>query len=108
MDRSSIAFFWAPRCSSWFPGILNAKVDDAWDGSWRHCFTALLYLAAKPAHVGVDVDGLSCPVHHSTTYGCQMSGHGLPLGIDLSYCCSQGVAPPRGCEAHRPGYLVEH
>jgi hypothetical protein len=32
----------------------------------RHCF----YLAAKPSHAEVDVDGLSYPLHHPTTYGC--------------------------------------
>jgi hypothetical protein len=58
---ASMEFFLAPRCSSQFPGVLGSKVDDAWDGSWRRCFTAWLYLAAKPSHVGVDVDGLACP-----------------------------------------------
>jgi hypothetical protein len=29
----------------------------------------LLYLAAKPSQVGVDVDGLSYPLHRPTTYG---------------------------------------
>jgi hypothetical protein len=29
-----------------------------------------LYLAAKPSHVRVDVDGLTCPLHHPTAYGC--------------------------------------
>jgi hypothetical protein len=45
-------FFWAPRCSSWFPDILGVEVDDVRDGSWRRCFMAWFYLAAKPAHVG--------------------------------------------------------
>jgi hypothetical protein len=40
--------------SSGFPGT---EVDGARGGSWgRHCFTQL-YLAAKPPHMGVDVDG---------------------------------------------------
>jgi hypothetical protein len=51
----------APGCSSQFLGILGAEVDDAQDGSLRHCFVAWLYLAAKPSHMGVDVDGLACP-----------------------------------------------
>jgi hypothetical protein len=29
-----------------------------------------LYLAAKPSHLGVDVDGLSCLLHCPTAYGC--------------------------------------
>jgi hypothetical protein len=41
-DRASMAFFWALECSSWFSGIFGAEVDDAQDGSWRHCFTWLL------------------------------------------------------------------
>jgi hypothetical protein len=27
-----------------------------------------LYLAAKPPHVGVDVDGLAYPLHHPMAY----------------------------------------
>jgi hypothetical protein len=33
---------------------------------WHH-----LCLAAKPSHMGVDGNGLSCPLHRSTAYGCQ-------------------------------------
>jgi hypothetical protein len=65
--RASLAFFLAPRCSSWFPDILGTEVNDARDGSWRCCFVAWLYLADKPYDVGVDVDGLDCPQHHPTT-----------------------------------------
>jgi hypothetical protein len=62
-----MAFFWVPGCSSWFPGVLGAEVDNARDVSWRRCFTAWLFLAAEPTHVGVDVDwlayqALSCPI----------------------------------------------
>jgi hypothetical protein len=53
MDRPSMVFFWAPWCSSWFMGILGTELDDAQDSSLRRCFAMLLYLAAKPAHVGV-------------------------------------------------------
>jgi hypothetical protein len=59
-----MAFFWALGCSSRFSDILGAKVDDARDGSWRHCFMVWFYLAAKPAHAGVNVDRLACPLHH--------------------------------------------
>jgi hypothetical protein len=63
-----------PGCSSWFLGILGTEVDDAWDGSWRHCFAMLVYLVAKPVDVGVDVDGLAYPLHHPMTCGRQSRG----------------------------------
>jgi hypothetical protein len=56
------------------PGFLGAEVDDVRDGSWRCCFTTLLYLASKPAHVGVDVDELACPLHRPTAYVRQTRG----------------------------------
>jgi hypothetical protein len=28
------------------------------------------YLVAKPSHVGVDADGISCPMRHPTPCGC--------------------------------------
>jgi hypothetical protein len=68
MDKDSMVFFFAPGCSSYFLGILSIEEDVAQDGSWRHCFTALFYLEAKPAHVGVDVDGLGYPLHHHMAY----------------------------------------
>jgi hypothetical protein len=61
LSQTTTAFFWGPGCFSSFLGILCAEVDDAQDSSWRHCFTAWLYLAAKPVHMGVDVDELACP-----------------------------------------------
>jgi hypothetical protein len=60
-------FFWAPGCSSRFPDVLGAKRDNGWDGYWRRCFAAWLYLSAKHALVGVDVDGLACP--SASSYG---------------------------------------
>jgi hypothetical protein len=35
---------------------------------------ATLYLAAKPSHIGVDVDGLAYFLHRPTVYSCQMAG----------------------------------
>jgi hypothetical protein len=87
---------WAPDYSSWFLGVLGAEVDDVWDGSWRRCFTTLLYLAAKSTHVGVDVDRLTCPLHRPMACGHQMRGHGLLPGVVLSRHCSGAVAPFRG------------
>jgi hypothetical protein len=57
-----MVFFLAPGCSSRFPDILGAEVDDAWDDSWRGSFMAWLYLAAMPSHVGVDVVRLAFPL----------------------------------------------
>jgi hypothetical protein len=69
MDRASMAFFWALGCFSWFSGAVGAEVDNAQDGSWRCCFMALLYLAAKLVDVGVDVDRLAYPLHHPKACG---------------------------------------
>jgi hypothetical protein len=91
-----MSFFWAPGCSSWFPVVLGAEVDDARDGSWRRCFTMLLYLAAKPTHVGVDLDGLACPLHRPMACSRQMRRQGLLSGAVLSRHYSGAVAlkPP--------------
>jgi hypothetical protein len=102
-----MVFFLAPRCSSQFSSILSVEVDDAQDGSWRRRFVAWLYLAAKPSHVGVDVDELACPLHHPTACSCQMRGQGLLRGTILSHHCSgrwrlSGDVNPPGL-----GYLVE-
>jgi hypothetical protein len=43
-----------------------------------------LYLAAKPSHVGVDVDGLAYPLHLPTVCSHQMRGHGFLSGTALS------------------------
>jgi hypothetical protein len=51
---------------------------------------ALLYLAAKPAHLGVDVDGLACPLHHPMVCDRQMRGEGLLPDVVLSHHCSGG------------------
>jgi hypothetical protein len=66
------------------PGVLGAEVDDARDGSWRRCFTAWLYMTAKPSHMGVNVDGLAYPLYHPRAYSCQMREQGLLQGAILS------------------------
>jgi hypothetical protein len=43
-----------------------------------------LYLATKPSHVGVDVDGLACPQHHPTVCSHQTRGHAFLSGATLS------------------------
>jgi hypothetical protein len=53
------------ECSSQLPDMQNDEVDDAWDESWRGSFKALLYLAAKPSHMEVNVDGLAYPLYYA-------------------------------------------
>jgi hypothetical protein len=96
-----MAFFLAPRCSSWFLDVLGTEVDDARDSSWRDSFVALLYLVAKPSHVGVDVDRLAYPLHHPMVHSCQMRGQGLLPGIVLSLSLQWAVPSFGGCEAPR-------
>jgi hypothetical protein len=68
--------------SSWF---LGAKVDGARDGSWRCRHVVWFYLAANPSHVGVDMDGLVCPLHCPTAYGCQPKAQSLLSDTALLY-----------------------
>jgi hypothetical protein len=74
-----------------FPGVLGSLVFLAlrWTmlekvlmdvTSW--CW---LYLAAKPSHVGADVDGLAYPLHHPMSYSHQTRGQGLLSGTALSH-----------------------
>jgi hypothetical protein len=42
------------------------------------------YMAAKPSHIGVDVDGLACPLHRPTACNRPMRGQGLLSGTALS------------------------
>jgi hypothetical protein len=65
-------------------------------------------LAAKPAHVGIDMDGLAYPLHCPIACGRQTRGQGLLPGVVLSRCCSGVVAPFQECEAPGIGYLVEY
>jgi hypothetical protein len=93
LDRVSRAFFWDPGRSSWLPGILGIKVDDARDGSSRRCYVALArrpYLAIKPFHVGVDVDGLSCPLHRPMACSHQTRGQSFLPGAALSHRVAVG------------------
>jgi hypothetical protein len=49
---------------------------------------AWLYLIAKPANVGVDMDGLAYLLHHPMVHSHQTRGQGLLPGAVLSHCCS--------------------
>jgi hypothetical protein len=44
-----------------------------------------LYLVAKPSHMAVDVDGLSCPLHHPTACWCQTRAQSSWSGTILLY-----------------------
>jgi hypothetical protein len=59
-------------------------VDVAQVGS-RRCHHARLYLAAKPSHVGVDVDGLAYPLHHLVVYRRQMKGESFLSDAAMSH-----------------------
>jgi hypothetical protein len=77
-------FVSAPESSSCLPGVLL--------GSWT--FLAMrwmtpgmipgevasqcLYLAVKPSHMGVEVDGLAYPLHRPMTCSYHPRGQGLP------------------------------
>jgi hypothetical protein len=69
---------------------------------------AWLYLAAKPGHVGVDVDRLVFPLHRPMVYSHQMRGQGLLAGDVLSHHYSGRWRLFGGCESPGLGYLVEY
>jgi hypothetical protein len=50
---------------SLLPGI---DVIGARDSSWDFHHLILLRMAAKPSHMGADVDGLDCHLHQPTNY----------------------------------------
>jgi hypothetical protein len=68
------------------------------DVASRHRF----YLAAKPSHVGVDVDGLACPLHRLMICIYQMRGHGFLSSTALSCCAVVGGGAFLG-DAKPPG-----
>jgi hypothetical protein len=48
------------------------------------------YLAAKPSHVGVDVNGLAYHLHRPIPCCCQMKGQSLLSGTVLSHRIAVG------------------
>jgi hypothetical protein len=60
------------------------------DGSWRRRCFARLYLAAKPSHMGVDVDSLACYLHHPMVCGHQTSGQSFLSSAALSHRVTVG------------------
>jgi hypothetical protein len=93
---TSVSSSWRglPRHASW---ILGAKVEGAQDGFWRRRCFAWLYMAAKPSHVGVDMDRLACPLHRSTVWGHQIRGQSFLSSAALSHrAIVGGGAFPKG------------
>jgi hypothetical protein len=66
-----------------------------------------LYLAAKPSHVGVDVNELAYPMHRPTVCSCQMRGQGLPPDLVLSCHCNRWWHLLGDVKLPGLGYLVE-
>jgi hypothetical protein len=62
-DVSSQSLDKDARLSSQFLGV---NVASARDGPWGCLQFTLLYFAAKPTHVGANVDGLACLLHRPT------------------------------------------
>jgi hypothetical protein len=50
----------------------------------------LLYLAARPSNVVIDVDGLANPLHRPTICSRQTRGQGFLSGAALSHCAAVG------------------
>jgi hypothetical protein len=68
-----------------------------------------LYLAAKPSHMGVDVDELACPLHRPVACCHQMWGQGFLSSMVISHRVIVGGAISlggEGREAPRHGYLM--
>jgi hypothetical protein len=53
-------------------------------------FASGLYLTAKPSHIGIDVDGLACPLHCPMVCNHQTRGHNFLSGAALSRCAAVG------------------
>jgi hypothetical protein len=65
-------------------------VDDAREGSQRHFFMICPFLPAKSSHVGVNVDGLACPLHLPMACNRQMRGRVFMSGAALSHHVGTG------------------
>jgi hypothetical protein len=50
----------------------------------------MLYLIAKSSHVGTDVDGLACSLHHPAACSHQEGSQSFLVGAALSYCATVG------------------
>jgi hypothetical protein len=79
-------WMWLFRRSS---GFLGAEVDDTRVSSWRR-HHAGLYMTAKLSHMGVDVGGLACPLHHPTVCGHQTRGQNFLSDVVLCHRAAVG------------------
>jgi hypothetical protein len=103
-----MAFFLAPRSSPMFLGILGTKVGMGLPCVLGDVASRLrLYLAAKRSHVGVNVDGLACPLYCSMACSRQTRGQDLLLGAILSCLYSWRSCLFGGCEAPGIGYYID-
>jgi hypothetical protein len=66
-----------------------------------------LYLAAKPSHVGVDMDGLACPLHDLRLVAVRRGDIAYLSGIVLSYHCSRQWRLSRDVKLPERRYLME-
>jgi hypothetical protein len=87
-------------------GFLGAEVDDTRVSSWRR-HHAGLYMTAKLSHMGVDVGGLACPLHHPTVCGHQTRDRTFCQTLCYAIVLQWVVAPFQGCETPGLGYLME-
>jgi hypothetical protein len=66
-----------------------------------------LYLAAKSSHVGVDVDGLSCPLHRRMHVVIRRGDKASCQALPCPSCCNGRWHLSEGCEAPRLRYSME-
>jgi hypothetical protein len=85
-------------------GGLGTELDDAQKVLGDVASWCWLDLAAKPPHMGVNVDGLVCQLHCPTTYNRQTKGKGFLVGTILFRRCSGRWRIFGGCEA--PGIVI--
>jgi hypothetical protein len=99
---------------AWLPaGPPCADVVGARDGSWSHICFIWLCLAAKPSHVGADMDELACFLHHpmvcswQTWVQCPLKGAALSHHAASVGGAFPGGARPSGLDiyydVHRSG-----
>jgi hypothetical protein len=62
----------------------------------------MLYLAAKPSHVGADVDGLACFLHHPMVCSHQRGCQSFLTGVSPSHYVVVGSGAFTG-DARPPG-----
>jgi hypothetical protein len=74
-------------------------VAGAQDSSWSSLRLSSVCLATKLSHMGANVDGLACLLHHSMVYNWQMTVQSFLTGAALSrYAAVGGDAFPGGAK----------